>query len=219
MGATGLVGRHVVAALLASDQYRLVRTLVRRPTGLQDPRLEEQVVDLEQLDAQRAAFQVDDVFCCLGTTIKTAGSRRAFAHVDHDLVVESGALARDAGAERLLVVSALNATVRSPFFYSRVKGRMELSLRRQQWPLLAFFQPSLLRGQRDHARAGEDLSNRIARLLDPWVRWSRADWLPVDAEQVARAMVGMALYGPQSGLYRLRYRDFQLYADKLTATT
>ncbi|MBB09675.1 MAG: hypothetical protein CL550_01805 [Alcanivorax sp.] len=214
LGATGLVGQDCLANLLESDEYDQVRVLCRRPLSVEHLKLDVQVIDLDDMQACQSSFQVDDVFCCLGTTMKKAGSRQAFRHVDHDLVVLAGQMALRAGVQRFLVVSAVNANSRSPFFYSRVKGQMERALIKLELPLLAILQPSLLRGQREDRRPAEDWGNIFNRVIEPLTRWTDAHWLPVDSHKVADAMVGMALEGPQTGLYKLRYRDFLVFAGK-----
>ena len=214
LGATGLVGRVCLNNLLESEEYGQVEVLSRRPLELSHPKLHVRVLDLDELEANQAAFEVDDVFCCLGTTMKKAGSRQAFRHVDHDLVVLAGKMARQAGVQRFLVVSAINANARSPFFYARVKGQMERELSKMELPLLAILQPSLLRGEREDKRPAEDWGNILNRIVEPLTRWTDAHWLPVDASKVADAMVGMALMGPETGLYKLRYRDFLVFAGK-----
>ncbi|KGD65930.1 hypothetical protein Y5S_01154 [Alcanivorax nanhaiticus] len=215
LGATGLVGGECLAQLLDNDAYDSVTVLSRRESSLSHPKLDWQVVDLDQMEACQQQFQVDDVFCCLGSTMKKAGSRQAFRHVDHDLVVLAGQMAKRAGVQRFLVVSAINANARSPFFYSRVKGQMERALERLQLPLLVLVQPSLLRGNREDKRTAEDWGNLLNRVIEPLTRWTDAHWLPVDGSKVAEGMVGMALEGPDSGLYKLRYRDFLVYSGKL----
>ena len=214
LGATGLVGRDCLENLLASDDYERVCVLTRRPLSVEHPKLEVHEVDFDDIEACQSQFQVDDVFCCLGSTMKKAGSRQAFRHVDHDLVVLAGNMARRAGVQRFLVVSAVNAKARSPFFYARVKGQMERALIRLELPLLAILQPSLLRGAREDKRLAEDWGNIVNRIVEPLTRWTDAHWLPVDSRKVADAMVGMALAGPDTGLYRLRYRDFLVFAGK-----
>ena len=215
LGATGLVGQACLNRILDSDDYERVTVLSRRETPMQHPKLDWQVVDLDKMEACQAQFQVDDVFCCLGSTMKKAGSRQAFRHVDHDLVVLAGQIAKRAGVQRFLVVSAINANARSPFFYSRVKGQMERALQELELPLLVLVQPSLLRGAREENRLGEDIGNLLNRVVEPLTRWTDAHWLPVDGSKVADGMVGMALEGPDTGLYKLRYRDFLVYSGKL----
>ncbi|BAP14167.1 MAG: hypothetical protein AOY29_12185 [Alcanivorax borkumensis] len=214
LGATGLVGRDCLENLLACDDYEKVIVLTRRPLSVEHPKLDVQRVDFDNIEAHKNSFQVDDVFCCLGTTMKKAGSRQAFRHVDHDLVVLAGSMARRANVQRFLVVSAVSSNARSPFFYSRVKGQMERALIKLDLPLLAILQPSLLRGEREDKRRAEDWGNIFNRVIEPLTRWTDAHWLPVDSGKVADAMVGMALMGPDTGLYRLRYRDFLVFAGK-----
>tara|TARA_B100000676_G_scaffold281481_1_gene306557 strand:+ start:809 stop:1483 length:675 start_codon:yes stop_codon:yes gene_type:complete len=214
LGATGLVGSDCLANLLEREEYQQVCVLSRRPLAVKHPKLEVHVIDFDEIEASQLHFQVDDVFCCLGTTMKKAGSRQAFRHVDHDLVVLAGQMAQRAGVQRFLVVSAVNANARSPFFYARVKGQMERALMKLELPLLAILQPSLLRGPREDRRPAEDWGNVFNRIIEPLTRWTDAHWLPVDSKKVADAMVGMALEGPQTGLYRLRYRDFLVFAGK-----
>lgn len=215
LGATGLVGRACLKLLLDNDQYEQVTVLSRRGVDIQHPKLDWQVVDLDNMEGCLPQFKVDDVFCCLGSTMKKAGSRQAFRHVDHDLVVLAGQMAKRAGVQRFLVVSAINANSRSPFFYSRVKGQMERALKQLELPLLVLAQPSLLRGDREDKRPAEDWGNLLNRIVEPLTRWTDAHWLPVDGNKVAEGMVGMALEGPDSGLYQLRYRDFLVYSGKL----
>ena len=214
LGATGLVGRDCLESLLACDEYEQVTVLTRRALSIEHPKLDVHLVEFDNIEACQDRFQVDDVFCCLGTTMKKAGSRQAFRHVDHDLVVLAGNMARRAGVQRFLVVSAVNSNARSPFFYSRVKGQMERALIKLDLPLLAIVQPSLLRGEREDKRPAEDWGNILNRVIEPLTRWTDAHWLPVDSRKVADAMVGMALMGPDTGLYRLRYRDILVFAGK-----
>lgn len=212
LGATGLVGGQCLRRLLTCGAYSEVRVLTRRALGIEHPRLRETLFDDTGLEPHRDCFRVDDVFCCLGTTLRQAGSRAAFRRVDQDLVVRAGELAAAAGARRFIVVSAINARVHSPFFYARVKGRTEQQLERAGLPLLAFMQPSLLLGPREQRRPAEELGGRLFRAVAPLAAWSGAGWLPVSAERLAEAMLGMALAGPSKGTYRLRYRDFEVFA-------
>lgn len=212
LGASGLVGRQCLRRLLDSGAYRRVTVLTRRSLGVQHPCLHEIMADPLVPQDHSDAFQVDHVFCALGTTLRQAGSRAAFRHVDEALVVQAGQLAVVAGVRRFMVVSALNANPRSPFFYARVKGQMERQLAQAGLPLLVFMQPSLLLGERDRRRSAEALGGWLYQKAAPAAAWSRASWLPVSAGLVAEAMLGMALTGPSSGIYRLRYRDFLIFS-------
>jgi len=97
-GATGLVGSHVLELLLADPEWSHVVTVGRRKPSQQHAKLEQRVLDLSELERVSDIPHVDDVFCCLGTTIKQAGSQRAFRLVDHDFVVGFARAGLRAGA-------------------------------------------------------------------------------------------------------------------------
>lgn len=127
-GPTGLVGQQLLQRLLQDPAYAEVRALSRRALPLQHARLRVIQTDYYNLAGLGDALNVDDVFCCLGTTLRKAGSRAAFEDVDYRMVVELARAARAAGARQFLVISAVGASERSPAFYSRVKGRMEAAV-------------------------------------------------------------------------------------------
>ncbi|MCH8025093.1 MAG: NAD(P)H-binding protein, partial [Candidatus Marinimicrobia bacterium] len=109
VGASGLVGSHCLKALLARREYQVVTALVRRPLPIEHPKLVQQVSDFEQLEEREGLFKAEDIFCCLGTTMKKAGSQEAFTRVDHDYPLEVARLAVRQGARQFLMVSALGA--------------------------------------------------------------------------------------------------------------
>jgi uncharacterized protein YbjT (DUF2867 family) len=196
-GATGLVGGHVVERLLADAAYGAVTALGRRPLELSHPDLTSAVVDFDRLDQAAGALAADDVFCCLGTTRKQAGSEAAFRKVDQEYVVALARLARQAGAERFLLVSSVGANARSGNFYLRVKGETEDAVAALGYPTFHVFRPSFLLGDRPEARTGERLGILAARALDPLVALLKplARYRPVHARTVAAAMIAAALAG------------------------
>lgn len=196
-GATGLVGRELTRLLLAHTPRPRLRALVRRMPQSADARVQWQVVDFARLPAlPRAA----EAYCCLGTTIRQAGSQAAFKAVDLDAVRAFAQAARAAGAQRFAVVSALGASARSPNFYSRVKGEMEAAVAGLGFEQVVIARPSLLAGDRasldQPSRSGEKLalwlSGPIAGLIPKRMR-------PIDAATVARGMIA-ALQQPRPGV-------------------
>jgi uncharacterized protein YbjT (DUF2867 family) len=187
-GATGLVGRQVVHALLDDPEYATVTLLVRRPTGMAHPKLVEQVIDFDRLQVT-ALPPVDDVYSCLGTTIRRAGSQEAFRRVDLDypLAIARAALAR--GARRFLFVSAMGADARSRIFYNRVKGQLEEALAALPFQAVIALRPSLLAGERTEHRLGERLALKLALPLRSLLP---ARYRPVPDVAVARAMLACA---------------------------
>ncbi|HJV62886.1 MAG TPA: NAD(P)H-binding protein [Albitalea sp.] len=192
-GASGLIGRSLLALLLDSPRYAQVDVLLRRPVaGLPaSSKLQTCIVDFDHLPPLPA---VDDVFIALGTTIKVAGSQEAFRRVDFDAVVDTAKAARAAGARRVLVVSALGADARSRVFYNRVKGDMQAAVAALGYETVVFAQPSLLLG--DRAALGQPKRSAeewAARWLRPVIGWLPAGVRPITADAVARAMLQAAL--------------------------
>ncbi|MCD5971409.1 oxidoreductase [Pseudomonas quasicaspiana] len=162
-GATGLTGEHLLDRLLNEPTISRVLAPTRRPVP-EHSHLENPVGDLGEL-LPGLSGQVDIAFCCLGTTIKQAGSQEAFKAVDLDLVVAFAKRARELGARHLLVISAINADPKSSVFYTRIKGEMEQALIAQDWPQLTIARPSLLVGNRSDQRLAEQLAAPLAKLI------------------------------------------------------
>ncbi len=199
-GASGLVGGHVTRLLLADPRCDRVTVLVRRDLPLTHKKLVQRVVDFDHLAHVTDFPRVHDVFCCLGTTIRQAGSEAEFRKVDYTYVMELARVALRHRAAQFLVVTAVGADPRSRVFYSRVKGEVEDALRRLQFEGLHIFRPSLLVGSRAQSRPAE----KLAMVLSPLVAWMLmgplARYRPIRAATVARAMV-RAAHPAQPGVH------------------
>ena len=185
-GATGLVGSFLLERLLGSIAYASIELLVRRDLGRTHPKLTTSVIDFARLDERRIA--AEDVYCCLGTTIRVAGSQAAFRRVDFDYPVALARAAARGGAKRFLVVSALGASSASRVFYNRVKGEMEAAVRASGVQKTYVFRPSLLSGPRPQARLGEQVGLVAGALLGPLL----GKYRPIHADLVAAAMLKAA---------------------------
>ncbi|MBI1945107.1 MAG: NAD(P)H-binding protein [Deltaproteobacteria bacterium] len=204
-GASGLVGSALVRALAADERVARVVCLVRRalapPAELPGhDKLEQRTVAAFDEAALAAAMpkDVDDAYCCLGTTIKVAGSQEAFFKVDHDAVVAFARAARSAGARRFVVVSSQGADRHSLSFYLRVKGDMEAAVTRVGFEAAHLIRPGILDGQRAQTRPGEALGIAVARGVSQLFGGPRFKYAPIRAETVARAMVALA-FGEERG--------------------
>ncbi|MCU9951262.1 oxidoreductase [Pseudomonas sp. PDM13] len=183
-GATGLTGEHLLDRLLNEPTVERVLAPTRRPLA-EHKRLDNPVGDIADLLPQLLG-PVDTAFCCLGSTIRQAGSQEAFRAIDLDLVLAVGARARELGARHYLVISALGADASSSVFYNRTKGEMEAALKAQDWPQLTLVRPSLLLGPRSEFRLGE-------RLAAPLMRWLPGKYRGIGACTLARALWRLAL--------------------------
>jgi uncharacterized protein YbjT (DUF2867 family) len=196
-GATGLVGGFLLRQLAARAEYGEIRVLGRRPPDLEAGKVRFVATDYADLSGLSAELAAEDVFCCLGTTIRKAGSRAAFERVDYHMVVDLARTVQKAGARRFIVVSAAGASPRSPAFYSRVKARMEETVAALPFEAVHILRPSLLLGERAESRPAEQLAQRLAPLVSPLMVGPLRRYRPIHAAEVAGAMVRMALSGPR----------------------
>jgi uncharacterized protein YbjT (DUF2867 family) len=184
-GATGLVGAQCLSLLLASPRFARTVAFTRRPLPLSEPGCENRVVDFDELPSTADATRVDVAFCCLGTTMKQAGSQAAFRRVDYEYVVTFARFAQASGASHFLMVSALGADLRSRVFYNRVKGEAEAAVSELGFEQVTIVRPSLLLGDRAELRLGERVAAPFAKLLPRSVRG-------IEASTVGAALVALA---------------------------
>lgn len=193
LGATGMVGKAVTEELLKREGWDEVRVLVRTALALEHPKLKQIVVDWENLRRYSESFEgVHSVFCCLGTTIKKAGSQENFERVDLHYPLEAASIAKDNGVKQFLVVSSMGANAKSRNFYSRTKGRVEDALIAVGFQGLHLFRPSLLLGHREEFRLGERVGARLMKALEFTMVGKAAKYRAIPGRVVARAMVNIA---------------------------
>lgn len=218
LGATGLTGHLVVQGLLAREEIESVTVLVRRPLELEHPRLIQHQVDFDSLDSHADLFAVDVLICCLGTTIRTAGSQARFREVDYGYPLAAARLAIEQGARALILMSAIGASSSSTIFYNRVKGELEDAVRELGYPYLSIYHPSLLLGDRQEHRKGEELGQMAMPLINRVLLGPLDKYRAIKAETVASAMVNevcalAAGQGGQRGSWIREYFDIVTLAD------
>lgn len=190
-GATGLTGQRLLQQLLSDARYTQVHALVRKHAFAPHAKLTEHIIDFAALPKLP---KVDDVFCCLGTTIKVAGSKAAFRIVDFDYVVNMARAAKKSGAQRFMVMSSLGANAKSGVFYSRVKGEMEEALTALGFAELHIFQPSFLVGERAESRLGERFGVAAFKIISPLLFGPARKYRAIKAIDVASAMINAAWF-------------------------
>ncbi len=199
-GASGLVGSFLLPQLLESSEYDRVIAVGRRPLASTHPKLVQVTVDFTALEKVAEDLGCDDAFCCLGTTIKRAGSQEAFRAVDHGAVLAFAWAARRGDARRFFLVSSLGAGASSRVFYHRVKGETEEALEVLDFETLGIFRPSLLLGPRREFRLGERISAAILWLAEPMLLGRLRQYRAISAEVVARAMLRCSFGRPGQGV-------------------
>ncbi len=193
VGATGLVGRHVLALALSDPRIDAVVAPVRRDLPAR-PKLLAPLVDFEELPEAAEWWQADAVVCALGTTMRAAGSQEAFRRVDHDYPLSIARLAQQHGIPTFVLNSAIGADPSSRFFYNRVKGELERDLAAVGFRSLTLVRPGLIGGTREEVRFGERAATLVLRALHP-VLPRRLRINPADT--IARAMLEAAIAAPQ----------------------
>jgi uncharacterized protein YbjT (DUF2867 family) len=193
VGATGLVGGHLLDRLLECPFYDRVVVLGRRLIQKQHPRLVQHQVDFDRPESYREWVKGDDLYSCLGTTRARAGSKENFIKVDYTYAFEVAEMAAQQGVQCLLLVSSVGADANSPFLYPRTKGELEAAVQRLGFRRVHIFRPSFLVGNRREFRIAEVIGGNLMVLVD---RLTGGKLLgssrPVKADAVAAAMIARA---------------------------
>ena len=203
VGATGLVGSHVLDSALVDSRVDKITALVRREIPLTHPKLHTQVVDFDHLPVDASWWKADAVICTLGTTIKVAGSKEAFRKVDLDYPLAVAKIARDHGIETYVLNSAMGADSHSNFFYNQVKGELEDRLISMNFKSLTLVRPGLIGGKRKEFRFGEEIAKRVMSILGPLMPKSMRINPPA---QIANAILDAALK-QESGVVFISSRE------------
>lgn len=194
-GASGLIGKQLTYMLLEQKEYLKVIIMVRQELTIKHHKLEQRVVSYDHLRRDLEGLEADDVFCCLGTTMRKAGTRENFRKVDFQYVVDFAKLCKQKGIKNFYLVSALGADAQSSLFYNRVKAETEAEVQQIGFERLYIFRPSLLLGDRYELRLAEKVGGLVARALSPLMLGSLRKYRPIKAVDVARAMMRAALEG------------------------
>lgn len=189
LGSTGLVGNLLLNELINSDKISEIRNLIRKEIPSTNSKLKNHKIDFDKLENYKSLFEVDATISCLGTTIKTAGSKEAFRKVDFDYVVNSAKISFQAGVKKFLVISTMGVDANSLIFYNQVKGQMEDTLKEIGFTSLQIYRPSLLIGDRKEFRIGEEIGNFVGNLFGFAFVGNLKKYKPIQAPLVAKSML------------------------------
>lgn len=191
-GATGLIGTSCLHHLLHYQAYDKVISIGRRALSVHHPKLTHYTVDLNDSDHYRHLMKGDDLFICLGTTLKKAGSKEAFYGIDHDLMFDIAKTGSLQNMNQLILVSSVGADKSSFVFYLKVKGELEDDVRRLPFWSVQIMRPSVLLGKRNEKRVAEKIAGRLSKGLQYFSGSILGDIAPVEADDVAKAMIQSA---------------------------
>lgn len=187
VGATGLIGSELLQILKNHPYYQKVYVLTRRPLDISHERVVEIVASFDEIKVDDLP-QVDDIYCCLGTTMKKAGSKEAFRRVDFHYPVKVAEMGKGKGAQQYLLVTAMGADKKSRFFYNQVKGEVEEAIAGLGYKALHIFRPSLLLGDRNESRTGERMGQVVMQTVSPIMLGGLKKYRPIQGKNVAEAM-------------------------------
>jgi uncharacterized protein YbjT (DUF2867 family) len=206
-GSTGLIGSQLLELLLTDSYYDKVIAPTRKPLDFQRDKLANPVISFDKLSDYSSELKADDVYCCLGTTIKKARSKEAFRKVDLEYPLALAKVAKENEANNFLLVSALGANKESSIFYNQVKGETEEAISALGIKCIHILRPSLLIGPRKESRSGEDAAKFVYKYLDFLVP---EKYKGIESIKVARAMIALAKK-EQSGTFVYESKDLQVF--------
>lgn len=188
-GGTGLIGSQLLQLLVKDEEYTKIKCLTRNPLAITHNKIEVIQTNGENLNELSSSLLADDVFCCLGTTIKKARTKEAFKKIDYDYPLLLAKVSKSNGARQFLLVSALGAHPSSSVFYNKVKGEVEGAIAEIGLETYHVFRPSLLLGSRTEERSGEDAAKTFFKVFGFLVP---DKYKAIDSAKVARAMLATA---------------------------
>jgi uncharacterized protein YbjT (DUF2867 family) len=208
IGASGLTGSSLTTQLLENNQVDKVLLLVRKALSMQHPKLQQQVVDFSNLDQLKQFVQGDVLFCCIGTTIKIAGSKEAFTKVDYDIPVHCAQAAFANGVKKVVLISSVGASSASSNFYLQTKGKVEDTLQALSFSATHIFQPSFLMGDRKESRLGEKIASAIFSGLSFLLFGGFKKYRPIHIQELSNAMMLVGL-SDSKGVHVHRWEEIK----------
>lgn len=186
IGATGATGKDLVSQLLKDKDFEEVDIFVRKPLQIDDAKLNTHIVDFEKPEEWKDLVKGDVAFSCLGTTLKTAGSKEAQRKIDYDYQYNFAKTARENEVEDFILVSSYGANPKSKIFYSKMKGELEQSIKALNFNKTTIFQPGMLE-RKDTERTGEVLGGKIIKFANKFGLLTHQKPLPTNI--LAQAMI------------------------------
>jgi uncharacterized protein YbjT (DUF2867 family) len=210
IGASGLIGNHLVEQLLRDEYFGSIRVLVRKSLAFNHPKLQQVIVNFNSIDDYTTKFGKGDIiFCCVGTTQKKVkGDKIAYEKVDHDIPVNAAQIGVDNGFKKFLVISSIGANPTSTNFYLRLKGKMEKDIKQFSLRSISILRPSMLLGKRNESRPGEKFGQKFMKAISFLFFGGFKKYHPIKGEDVAKAMITQSKI-EEPGIHVLEYPEMK----------
>jgi len=191
IGATGLIGRHLTSKLLSDSRYSKIKIFVRRSININNPKLEEHIVNFDEIDKWKDKIHGNELYSAMGTTIRKAKSKKLQYKIDVTYQYEFAKAASENGVDGYFLVSSAGANPKSKIFYLKIKGELEEMVGTLRFKKIRIFRPSLLTGKRDEKRFGEKAAERLLNIVVPIFPFLK-NQRPIKGESVAAVMIKIA---------------------------
>lgn len=207
IGATGLIGSHLLQELLNDSYFDTVRILIRRPVDITHSKLENKLVDFADAESYKLALENSDaVFCAIGTTQKKVkGDKAAYRKIDYDIPVHAAKFCKETGCEKFILVSSIGAGSKSNNFYLKLKGEVEDAVKAVGLKSIHIMQPSTLLGARKEFRLGERIAQVVMKLFSFLIP---SRYKAIEAKDVANAML-KAAKKEDEGVFVYEYKEIK----------
>ncbi len=211
-GATGLTGSLLLTKLIQDERYETIKVFTRSVPDARSDKLQIINIDLEDLEKYSDEISGNDLFCCLGTTIKKAGTKDNFRKVDLEWPALIASIAHKNGVPNFLMISSIGADPGSSNFYLRTKGEAEKAVQQYDFKKTVILRPSMLLGKRKEFRLLEELGKIIMKPVKLILRGKLKKYRPIDAERVAKAMIKFA--NTTTSKYVFESHEIELYTKR-----
>jgi uncharacterized protein YbjT (DUF2867 family) len=207
LGATGLIGSHLLRILINDPKTDRIVALVRNTADINNPKLEQFVIDFEDPKAYEPHIAgAEVVFSAVGTTNKDVdGDHEKYKKVDFDINRYAATAAARLGVYSYVLVSAAKADPNNNnSFYLKLKGVTEEVVCQQTIPQIHIMRPSVLIGRKTEKRPGEVIVETLSPLFSWAFKGKNEALKPIPAEEVAKAMFA-ASFSPAKGIHFHEY--------------
>ena len=192
LGASGLTGGILLEKLINDERYEIIKLFSRSKMEGMPSKVQQFVGNIIELENFKNDFTADDVFCCIGTTAKKTPDKKMYKSIDFGIPVKAAQLSKENKNSTFIVISAMGANESSAIFYNKTKGEMETEVLQKNIPNTYILRPSIIEGNRNENRIGENIGLKILKLIQPLMRGSLKKYQIITAETIAQAMVNLA---------------------------